>query len=104
MQDRPGAHRARFDRHIDNAARQPVIAERTTGVAERGDFRVCGRVDSGNRRIAAAADYRAVLDDDRTHRDLAALACCVGERQRLDHPVVVARRHLRGESDGGTPC
>ena len=95
MHDRARAHRARLKRDVELAAGKPVIAERAPRVAQRGDLGMGGRIARLDRRIAAAADDRAVANDDRADRDLAARARGTGERQRFAHQAVIGVRDRR---------
>ena len=49
MQNRAGAHGARLKRHKQFAPGQAVVFEITPGIAQRGDFGVCGRVTLADR-------------------------------------------------------
>ena len=91
----PGAHRAGLERDVERAAGQAVVAERAGRVAQRRDLGVRGRVVARDRRVAAAADDRAVADDDRADRDLAARRRRPRERERLAHP---GRRRLGADA------
>ena len=90
VEDRTGTHRARLDRHVEVAARQPVIAEGAAGVAQRRDLGMRRRIGTGDRRVAAAADDDAFLNDDSAHRNLATRARRARQRERLAHPVVLS--------------
>ena len=65
------------------------------------------RIVAGDRRVAAAADDRAVLDDDRADRHFAARLRRARQRERFGHPVAssaprvgeVARPHGRCRRD-----
>ena len=47
-----GAHRAGFDRGINNSVCQPVVAELLRGFAQRDDFRVSSRIPIGARSVS----------------------------------------------------
>jgi hypothetical protein len=67
VDQRPGAHRARFNGGKQLAVAQPVIAKIPPGLAQRDDFRVRGRIVVGERAVPAASDDAVVADDDRAH-------------------------------------
>ena len=67
-------------------------------VAQRPDLRVRGRVAAFDRRVAPAADDRAVAHDERADGDLAARARRPGERERLTHQLVIGGGHRRSRS------
>src|SRR5206468_10375008 len=90
--DRPGAHSAGFERHVERAAFEPVVAERRRGFAQGLDLRVRGRVLARDRRIVAAPDDLSVLHYERADGHFTPLRRPRRDAQRLAHPRSVEIR------------
>ena len=86
-----GAHRARFDRRINVNSGQPVIAELTSGLAQRDDFSVGSGIAVGASAVTADGDESAVVDNTSTDRHLTAIFRFPGRGERLAHPVFIVR-------------
>ena len=89
MQHGAAAHGAGFERHIEGAAVQPVVAERLRRRAQGHDLGVGGGVVAIDGRVAAGGDHATVLHHDRAHRHFAGVGRRAGFGQRLAHEVRV---------------
>lgn len=98
MHDRARAHQARLQRHIELAARQPVILEFLRGGAQRGHFGMRGRIVPADRMIEARRDNFVAEDNHRAHRHFAGTAGFFGGALRERHEAAVA---LDGGIGGG---
>jgi hypothetical protein len=87
----PGAHRAGFDRRVNVNARQPVVAERTGGLAQCDDFSVGSGIAVGASAVTANGDELAVMNNTNTDRHLTAIFRFPGRGERLPHPVFIVR-------------
>ena len=69
--DRPRAHRARLQRHVERALQHPPGAKRGGGLAQRQHLGVRGRVLAQLALVAAAPDHATVVvHDDGPDRDV----------------------------------
>ena len=89
LNQRAGAHRARFNRRIDINAREPVIAELTGGLAQSDDFGVGGRIAVGARAVTGDGDELVAVDNTSSDGHLTAVSGFLSRGQRLPHPVFV---------------
>ncbi len=64
--DRPRAHRARLERHVEHRVAQPPAAERLRGGTDRDDLGVCGRVPAALSFVVSAGKNLAIVHDDRS--------------------------------------
>ena len=69
--DRPGAHRAGLERHVEGGARQAPAAERLGGGADREDLGVGRRIAAQLALVAGGGEQLAVAGDDGADRDVA---------------------------------
>src|SRR4030095_13682065 len=99
MQDRTHAHRARLERHIKRATGKTIVAKHARRIAQRRDFGVRRRVVRSDGGVAAAADDRAILDDDRANGHLAARLRRSRENQRLAHVARIVNAHCQSTFD-----
>jgi len=84
--DRGGTHRARFERHVEIAAREPLAIEGPRRLLNREDFRVRGRVLAGARQVVRLGDHGAIRPDDHgADRNLAEVGGRACQRQRPIH-------------------
>jgi hypothetical protein len=99
-----GAHQAGFQRDVQRAAREPVIAEPLRGLTHGNDFGMGSRIVTGDRAIPALADKLAVLHHDSSDRHFPFLGTALGQRQRIVHPADIvgllsyAARHFTSEN------
>lgn len=63
MLNRAGTHRARFERHVQIAAGQPVILKCLCCIAKRLDFGVRGGIVTANGLIEAPANDRPIKNN-----------------------------------------
>ena len=96
MDQRAGAHQARFDRHVERGAGQPVVADGARGVAQGDDLGVGRGVAGEYGLVAAPPDDGTVEHDDGAHRHLAPPARKPRLGERLAHPPFVSGRILAG--------
>src|SRR5258708_11482546 len=89
MHDRPCAHRAGFERNVERASFEAVVAERRRGFAQRLDFGVGAGILARDRRVVAAADDLSVLHHQRSDGHFSPLGRTYREAQRLAHPRCV---------------
>jgi Intracellular proteinase inhibitor len=87
------AHRAGFHRAVQGCAGQPVIGDRHAGIADGGDFRMCGRILARNGMVAASANNVAILVDNHgANRHLAGSFGAPGFAERHVHVMFVRFR------------
>src|SRR5690606_21744918 len=89
MHDRPAAHDAGLQRHIQCAAGQTVVAQCLRRIAQGHDFGMGRRIVPAYGLVVAAPDDLAVLDDDRTDGHLAEAAGGMRQFQRRAHELFV---------------
>src|SRR5690606_18369274 len=97
VHERPGAHRARLERHVHRGARQAIVPDPLRGDPERANLRMRGRVAVADRLVGGLREQRAVGGhEDGADRHLAALAHLARERERAAHPSrrIAGRRPL----------
>ena len=99
LQDRARAHGARFQRHVEGATVEPVVAERQGAGTQCANLGMRGRVVQGHRRVVSGGDPYAVLHQHRADRHLPALACGTGLGQREAHPVGIGRHWSSEDED-----
>ena len=88
--DRPGAHRAGLEGHVEDRVREAPAAERLGGLADRQDLRVSGRVARAAR--ARCRPRRAASSLARDHgadRDVAVAGGGLGQPERPAHQALV---------------
>ena len=83
------AHRARFDRRINVDARQPVVAQRSRGLAQRYDFSVSRRIAVCTRAIPGNRDEFVFADNTSADGHFAACLRLASGGQRVPHPVLI---------------
>jgi len=89
LNQRPCAHRARFNRRINSDTRQTVIAEFMCGLAQRDDFSVSSGIAVGASTITRDGDELVIVDKTSPDRHLTAMFSFPGRGQRLPHPVFI---------------
>src|SRR6266481_5804771 len=67
LNDGASAHGAGLDGHVKGGAPQSIICGGASGVAERHDFRVGGRVTIADGAVISASQDLPVLYQDRAH-------------------------------------
>ena len=92
--DRPRAHRARLERHVEDRVGHPPAAEPLGGGAQGKHLGVRGRVGAQLALVAGRRDHLAVADDDGSDRHVAVLGSGRRLRQRQAHGLLVAREEL----------
>ena len=85
-----GAHHARLQRHVQRRIGKAVVAEATTGIAQRLDLGVGTGVVLADHAIAAFADDDVVKHDERPDRHFARVFRFARKHQRTRHPVAIA--------------
>ncbi len=85
--DRPGAHGAGLQRHIEIAAGQPFVVEGLAGQADGEHLRMGGRVAQLARAVAGRGDDASVPDDGGSDRHLPAGGCGAGLREGHAHGI-----------------
>jgi hypothetical protein len=100
VQHRAAAHGAGFQRHVQGAAVEPVVAQVLGGRAQGRDLGVCGGVVLRDRCISTGADHDAVLHHDRAHRHLAGRGRGAGLLQGKAHERGVVGQGHAGECRG----
>jgi hypothetical protein len=99
--DRPGAHHAGLERHVEGGAGQPPAAQRLGGGADREDLGVGGGIAAQLPLVAGGGERHAVAGDDRADRDVAVPLRLAGALDREAHEALVRggggrRRHRSG--------
>jgi len=83
------AHRARFDRRVNVDARQPVIAQRSRGLAQGDDFSVGRGIAVSTRAIPGNGDEFVFADNTSADGHFAASLCFTSGGQSVPHPVLI---------------
>jgi hypothetical protein len=96
LDERSGAHRARFDGRVNIDSGQPVVAEFTGRFAEGDDFRMGCGIAVGASAIAGESDEFVFAYDARAYRHFAARLSFASCGQRLPHPALVNLDFRRG--------
>lgn len=90
VDERAGAHDARFEGDVECGAAEAVIAEGEGGGAEGEDFGVGGGVDGGDRGVAGFGEERAVrADNDGADGGFAGFGGIAGQGEGAAHPEIV---------------
>src|SRR2546423_6743355 len=95
LNDRAGAHAARFDSHVKSCAGEPVISEDTRAFAEHDDFSVGSGVTVAYGAIARAGDNFSVMHQNGADWDFARDGGGARFVQSLLHEVDII--HFAGE-------
>ena len=82
-----GAHGARFQGHVEDAAAESPAAESPSRRAQGQDLGMSQRIAVDFPAVAASADDLAVLDHQGADRDVTVSKSSFGFPQRLRHPV-----------------
>src|SRR6476469_3885337 len=98
MHQRADAHQARLDRHAQDRAGEPVVADGAGGGANRDDFGVRRRIAGRNRLVEAAANDVAVECDHCADRHLARLTAAPRLGERRLHQIVERQRRRHNSS------
>jgi hypothetical protein len=98
--DGAGAHRAWFNRDVQVAIEQAIVADGLAGFAQRQDLGVRRGIMSADGTVAAAADDAAVEDDNGAHRHFAQRKRAARFPQSFFHPELVRFGHKEGVSCG----
>jgi serine protease len=92
--DRPGAHRARLERHIQRRVEHPPAPERAGRLAQGNDLGVGGGVLSKLPLVVAGTYHLAALaHHDRADRHVVVFQRTLGLAERQAHEVLVAFAH-----------
>ena len=90
-----GAHRARLQRDVERSVFEAVIGEFLSGLAQRQNFGVRGRIVNTDRRIGTAPDNLVPDDDNGANGHLALFLRAVRLVNRFAHiTFVVHRRYI----------
>src|SRR6185369_16013531 len=76
-------------RRINVDARQPVVAQRSRGLAQRNDFSVGGRIAVCTRAIPGNRDEFVFADNTSADGHFAACLRLASGGQRVPHPVLI---------------
>ena len=88
--DRAGAHRARLERHVEDASSTRQLPSARGGLAQREDLGVRRRVLAQLALVVAGREDLAVAHDDRADRHVVVFQRALGLAQREAHEVLVA--------------
>jgi hypothetical protein len=94
MIERPRAHRARLDRHVQGGTRKPIVADCDSRRAERNDLRMRRRIAIGNRAISRRTDDALFEHHNRADRNFTSDAGCARLLDRQMHVFSVG--HVSG--------
>jgi hypothetical protein len=96
LNDRTGAHGARFEGDVEDGASKAIVAEEARGFPKDDDFGVSGRVVIANSAIARACQGGIVVDENSADGDFADVSRGAGFVESELHIVEVVR-HGRNE-------
>ena len=103
LDDRPRAHRARFQGHIQGTPRQPPCPQRPTGERQREAFGVRRGIVQCLFEIIRLRDNLTRPDDDRADRDFADRHRLSGQRQCPTHRGNVVGVEILQVGNGANP-
>jgi hypothetical protein len=98
VQYRAYAHCARLECDVERAAAEPVIACVLRSIAQCGNFRMGGRIVTGNRPVVTAPDDLAVTYHDRADGHFAGSGRSGRERKGFAHESLISRFRNAGVS------
>lgn len=89
MNGRPRAHRARLNCNKQIAVAEPVVANVSSRLAQRDDFRMRGGVGFGEVAIPSAPNHASRAHDHRSDGHFACLQCPLCAAEGFFHPKFV---------------
>ena len=90
VNNRAGAHRARFLGHVNRALGKPPVPDHLFGLGQREHFRVGGGVLQQFHLVERPGNDPSLANNHRADGNLLGLECAPGLAQRLTHEVMVA--------------
>ena len=91
LDDRAGAHRARFDRDIESGVGKAIIAENSRGFAQHNDFGMCSGIIVANGAIAGARQVRIIVNQHRADGDFAGIRRSASLFESEAHEMEIVR-------------
>ena len=108
LNHRPGAHRAWFQRNVEDRIRHPVISQHARPLAQHYYFRMCRRVAVANRPVSRSRQYPFFANQYRPDRHFSCLrrSACLFQRHlhELDIRGHQAREYHATEGNFACPA
>ena len=94
LQNRPGTHGARFERHVQPALLETLIANRLGRLGYGDHLGMSGWIAQLLTLVVSRRDDPIAAHDDRTDWNFVFRECLLGLLERLPHEVFMHRTHL----------
>src|SRR5580658_573732 len=101
MHQGAGAHRARLNCNKQSAVFETMVTNGCTGLAQRDDLGVGGRVVVGDVAVPSSAYNSVVAKYNRADRDISRFEGALGAAQGFLHPELVRMKLVRGGPGSG---